>query len=483
MGRVTVQITGDEAKMLKAIDNVIQKERKLAQEVANVGDRSEHAMSRAEKAARSAVGPAMVNEIGKYIGAWKLVETGIGAAQAAMALFSEQHKKITEEASRSAASLASKTAGRGDIMLLPQVRRQLQSMTSSLTMANRESLYSTVGGALPSASNEDIMAIVRTAAQGGRAGMSQEDMMAFGSQMGELRKVFRNLPVEDLADITKYAGESFGRRGQRFTDTGSKALLEFTQAGAGTGAEGLAFMLSMLEAGASPDQLGGIVDTLQKVEPKQGSKLFTKSKELKHMSMAERFKAVTSSDEYAEAAGLQAQSSTFAAIRTMDPAKHLENIQNAARRDYFTASQAEALSDTRFRESYFRQQQEAEAEIAMQSGGRDVDALKYESMRAYVKSRLANNPIQREVTLKALDAAQLLGASSEGGMVRAGLGLDFQQEFDASQRRSSTTTQNLGIQALPKDLEGTISSLNAASKNLENASRGGPTLAAPNEDR
>jgi hypothetical protein len=173
----------------------------------------------------------------------------------------------------------------------------------------------------------------------------------------------------------------------------------------------------------------------------------------------------------------------IAAIRQFQPEKHLDSIQSAARNNYFTESQAQALQDARFREDYARRIAESEEGIAITSGGRDLEALRYAQLQAYIGERFANSPVAKFAKQTAVAGVQLLGVKAESAAARAGLGPEFAQEFEQSRERGMGMKFELRAQTLPKALEGSISSLNAASKNLENASRGGPTLAAPNEDR
>ncbi len=113
MGRVTVELTGDEARLLRSLDKVIDKEKKLARTAGDVGKKSKRGAKEAEGGLRG-----MVKGLGAAV-------VGYAALTAAAGFFRDMLRDINQQAKGAAESLK-KGAG---------ARRQLVQVAGSLEEA------------------------------------------------------------------------------------------------------------------------------------------------------------------------------------------------------------------------------------------------------------------------------------------------------------------------------------------------------------
>lgn len=223
----------------------------------------------AEKAERK------VKEVGKTgsasftsIVAGAVAATGaVAALQKAWHMLSADMRESAKMAEEFVKKFANVTANAGLMGSNPALRQGiLKADMPGMNAAARMGLLDAVAGALPSGTPEQIMAIVRKAGQGRKAGMDDATVAQFGKTMAELSKAAPGeLNQGDLADVAKGLMERLGRHGSKFEGAGANAVARMRASGVGL-FDAVGMLTATVESGGSPEMLAAVADKLAGVK-------------------------------------------------------------------------------------------------------------------------------------------------------------------------------------------------------------------------
>lgn len=268
MANINVTLTGDELKLLKSLDKIIQKERQL-------GDQAVMTSNKSKKGA-NAVTDAFKGMASQYLS----VQGAINIASQAIQMSIEDIKNTAQTARTAIAAIQRQIAGAGDISQYSAISKQLiyDPRTKFLKPTEAADVYGGVRGSLPTA---DLKQVMDLAGYAGRSEivMGQGTGKLFGSALGEVSKIFPNLSSKNQADLTMFLSQAMGKYGADLDKTAFKGVQQLTATGtdpmeamalllasaeAGQGSRGLAGFASWKLAGGRPDQMNAaVMATLQ----------------------------------------------------------------------------------------------------------------------------------------------------------------------------------------------------------------------------
>lgn len=219
MANVTVTLTGDEARLLKSLDKIVQKEKQLASSIEGAG----RAAQRAGRQAEDSLGAGLAQSIAGSV-------TGVLSLSAALAGVGMALRVIREEADRGGKALLDRAKGLGGLAGVSGSKEEFERLTKAAE---------SVKGVSP----ERAKALTKLAARTGTPGMVQKyadlerlemspegaadaierTKAVFGDRAGSdaeiLNKLLRSgIPLEEAAKGIGVSGARVARSGGTFED-------------------------------------------------------------------------------------------------------------------------------------------------------------------------------------------------------------------------------------------------------------------------
>ncbi|HUX14920.1 MAG TPA: hypothetical protein VMW52_00515, partial [Phycisphaerae bacterium] len=96
MANVTVELTGDEARLLRSLDRIIAKEKELAASASETGRRSKGASEDSDKARDKAFGAAAVGQLATYAASFVSIGAVIGLVTRALGEADAARQRFTQ---------------------------------------------------------------------------------------------------------------------------------------------------------------------------------------------------------------------------------------------------------------------------------------------------------------------------------------------------------------------------------------------------
>ncbi len=444
MATERVVYEADTARLMSAIQQVVDKEVQLRNGIKQTKEETKNTENTFAK-----MGESSVSQLKNMVAGWASVTGAIGLARMAYSQWSQEMSQAAEKFTKFTTDMTQAVSGRGDLARLTQIREHLEkSGPPGVLMEEKIRAYSAVGGAMPTADWRRVLAVTDKAMEAKLAGA---DIAEFGTVMGELAKMMGETPMDDLADLSKIVTETTGRHGQKFGKAGMKVVEQWLALQLGSAEQGLSYALASFEAGQGGEAALALVNKLSEQKKLEKMPLW-KERRLPEEQQKER--AFYSADAAGRLRMLQAdpaarqaifgsQAGAVEAMLARDPAAIQATLEAAQRENVFERSKEYLQADAKAKMIRDKQVVDAALEQSKQDAY-GMEGITDEKIRAEMDQYLINtSPYFRFAKKAEYGIARFMGAGPRSALWWAGFEKE-ERDLLAGSDRGSTQTGSAG---------------------------------------
>ncbi|MCW8129628.1 MAG: hypothetical protein KIS92_04510 [Planctomycetota bacterium] len=269
------------------------------------------------------------------------------ALQAGLSVLKAEFDATTGKAREFREELLKVASGSGDFFQREKLAQGLKNFRAPVTgLAERTAAFDAVSDATGGTLDERLA----LAEQASRAKAFRADPREFGDQLGEMKNIFKDLSLDDLADLTEFTRQNVDKFKGKLDKGGFKFLNEFVASG-GDKDEGLSLLLSSFQARQGTEGASAILEALtakKEFQPlKMGQGLSAEEKAERQfygMSFSERLAALRADPSLREQV-LGSRAGTAKAIFDQDATAFRTGAEEAQRGNLFERQIASGMQD------------------------------------------------------------------------------------------------------------------------------------------
>lgn len=256
MATERVVYEADTARLMGALQKVVDKEVQLRNGIKQTKEETKNTENTFAK-----LGATAGQQLAGMAMGFLSVQSAIATAKQLYSDWNQEMDQAAQKFTKYATNITQAVSGRGDLAHLSQIRAGLEKNASTYGVGMEEAVkaYSAVGGAMPTADWQRVLAVTGKSMESKLAGA---DVAEFGTMMGELAKMMEEKSMDDLADLAKAATETTGRHGVKFGKAGVKVVEQWLALQLGSAEQGLAYALASFEAGQGGEAALSLVSKL-----------------------------------------------------------------------------------------------------------------------------------------------------------------------------------------------------------------------------